>query len=261
MNGSFLRPVLLKARLRRFRMEHHLVDPVGRAAYCYIAKNACSTIKYKIIEKHVSNNLIKADPDEIRSNLHGVAKYASLARTRRRIKKDYYVFAVIRRPEARLVSAFIDKFVRSFPPRSFALDLVGHDVEPAEVTFRGFMRALGEAEQSTLNEHWMPQHLHLFPGIRYDLVPFEGLRAHPRLRALYGDLSQNVRNHTETYGETTEAPVADVPVRELRLLRARAKAMPAWPNFFDAALEREAAEMLSEDVALHDSALRAAGTA
>lgn len=242
-------------QLDDFRNEHHLYDDHRGVVYCYIAKNACSTFKYHFLKNIPEIGDVITDA-RINADLHKIAKKYSSTRNPIGNFQNKYIFAIVRHPLERIASAFLDKFVRHAEVPRYARKLMEHvdaGSDPTAWTFSNFVSALGSAPIEALNEHWMPQYVHFYEDIEYDLVPMEGMADNARLAQIYGDLSGNVREHSLTYGDV-DGPAHDRTVRELRRIREEHGVVPSWRSLVQPALRERLLAVYGPDFALYEQA-------
>lgn len=242
-------------QIEHIRRTHHLYDRAHGVVYCYIAKNACSTLKYHFLKNLPEVGGVLPD-EEINLKLHELIKRYSISRIPLETFDDKYVFAIVRHPFHRIVSAFLDKFVRSSEVPRYARTLmryagVGND--PTAWTFADFVKAIVSSPIETLNEHWMPQYLHFYENADYDLIPIDALADNYRLRHLYGNVSGNVRNHSLTYADV-DRPAHLVPVQELKRMRHEDGIVPSWHALVQPELEGPLMSVYEPDVRLYERA-------
>ncbi len=122
----------------------------SRAVYTMIPKNACSTLRLSIaiangaIEDESQWHWIHHNNDSFRPSLAELATAS-------------YTFVVLRCPYARLASCFLDKFVGRTPEAWNFHQLAKEAVDPAQLTFRQFCKAVCQPPLLTGNIHWRPQ--------------------------------------------------------------------------------------------------------
>ena len=90
----------------------YVVSPKHRLLYCPIPKVACSSIKLWLFElEEGKSDSLQASPHK-HTDRHRITAYGrSLARQALK-EKDWFRFAFVRNPWARLASAFTNKFLR-----------------------------------------------------------------------------------------------------------------------------------------------------
>tara|TARA_R110002049_G_scaffold124997_18_gene280571 strand:- start:4482 stop:5549 length:1068 start_codon:yes stop_codon:yes gene_type:complete len=154
-----------------------LVSKTHRFVYCPIPKVACTSIKYLMLE------LDNIQPDEkINREFHqlvhskySLSQYDKKERSDILRDGDYTKFVVVRNPWDRLVSAFVDKFVRPSTLEDFAESLVNEvcakkqAVKEPSLCFREFVEYVTSKKPAELDTHWRPQYC--FVGnLSYDVV-------------------------------------------------------------------------------------------
>lgn len=92
---------------------------------------------------------------------------------------EYYKFTILRDPLERLVSAYLDKFVRWLPniQETFALQVIkevyeSRGLEPdysKSITFSQFVNYVSTTNDIFLDQHWKPQHLFL-SNTKFDYI-------------------------------------------------------------------------------------------
>lgn len=88
-------------------------------------------------------------------------------------RTDIFRFCFVRNPYERALSAYLDKIVRHEPQKRAILTALGRD--PAEITapvsFEEFLEVLAGQSPEQMDNHWMPQAVHLLGGrIAFDFV-------------------------------------------------------------------------------------------
>jgi glycosyltransferase involved in cell wall biosynthesis/predicted O-methyltransferase YrrM len=243
----------MTAVLDKFKRVHHLFDPHAGVLYCYIAKNASSTLKFHFFKRKMSAEGSELCDEELNRNIHPISKEQSLLNHPTDISQRNYAFCVVRNPFSRIASAFLDKFVQSKPLPKYAEQLMneysfGKTFD--EWTFSDFISSLIESDLNTFNEHWMPQYLHLFNDVDYDLIAMENFPLHKRLTQLYGDISFNVREHSLQYYKT-DVPAYSLPLSNLKRTFEDTKTVPMWEDLFNPDLEEKFREVFDRDIDLY----------
>ena len=184
--------------LLKFKRTHHLIDPYHRILYCYVAKNACSTVKFHFLKKKFGAGGVAISDEDVNRQVHSLAKNQTVAEIPNDLFADHYSFFIVRHPYSRIASAFLEKFVqrKTLPQYARKLMLEGDaGDDPDAWSFSDFVLSIARAKVESLNEHWMPQYLHVIEGIDYDFIPMESFSTHRRLTELYGHLTQNIREY------------------------------------------------------------------
>ena len=161
-----------------------IVDHEYRFIYCAIPKNASSSLMKAII--NVSNSvrkkqILNSSRDTIRNYVelnYSLASYTYL-KARKIINSDYFKFVIVRNPWARLVSTYLNLFVRFHEhrrPTDLVRDSVKYicgenvkDRESVKITFEELIKYLCDTEDRYLDQHCIPLYLFL-GGIEYDFV-------------------------------------------------------------------------------------------
>lgn len=81
--------------------------------------------------------------------------------------EEFFKFAVVRRPEERVVSAFIDKFCGEDRDKPFSRSVVAAAGRDGDITFDRFLSFLEGMDDATADPHWRRQ-VHVFGGRRID---------------------------------------------------------------------------------------------
>lgn len=156
-----------------FWLNHHLRNPLTNEIYCYVAKVGCSFIKTGFLVDYFSERGDIVDPHLIRDKVHRrvvefrVRNIAEIETAKARI-------LIVRDPWQRLVSAFLDKFVRVSGGVSFA-QKVSKELgkQTHQITMADFTSYLASTRTALLNEHWVPQAAHKVPTAGYDIVSLD----------------------------------------------------------------------------------------
>lgn len=244
-----------QARFGEYRAQHHLLDADNRIVYCYIAKNACSTMKFHFIRKAQGRAGGLSD-SKINENLHPLAKQYAVSQIPDDRFDGHFVFAILRDPRARIVSAFLDKLVQSRKRPAYVARLMERadpGKRPGDWTFSDFLKAIAASPVDSLNEHWMPQHVHLAPAVQYELVTLEAMASDPRLAAHYQGLERNVREHSIEYARVDE-PAHLTPCRAFWTMKEAGRPMPDWQAFLQPEVWDDFLAVFGADQALYEEA-------
>lgn len=161
-----------------------LVSHQHKFIYCAIPKNASSSLMKSIVA--LENNpktekILNSSRDTIRKYVE--INYALSTYTHEEVEKilgnNYFKFVVVRNPWARLVSTYLNLFVRLHEHGNLN-DLVINSVkhlrgenpvnkDSLDISFEEFVRYICEEKDEHLDQHCIPQYLFL-GGIKYDFV-------------------------------------------------------------------------------------------
>jgi tetratricopeptide (TPR) repeat protein len=146
-----------------------LVDATRKIAYVAVPKNASSLLKANFI----LNSSFRADYLAERGNIHDFSRgIADVPFDRNEILRPAYIrFTVLRDPHRRLLSAYLQKFVRRWRNRAGYLrggkiestmrgaqSMCGLPFDPVRsISFEEFVRFLATIPDSECNSHWQPQ--------------------------------------------------------------------------------------------------------
>ena len=128
----------------QFSLSHTLSIYPLNATYTFIPKNACSTLRYSIA---VANGFLRHDDDV--NWIH--ANNGSFVASQKESACADYSFVVLRCPFRRLVSCFLDKFVRG------NLDFRDETGAVLDFSFSDFLTFIESQERSAMDHHWRNQ--------------------------------------------------------------------------------------------------------
>jgi hypothetical protein len=156
----------MKAYQRKglFLPSFYLVDRDRKIIFCRIPKNANSLFTYMMLD------LSKYREDYERSNLT-FSQYISQNKQNFFLKdlnnlneREYFKFAILRNPFKRLVSGYLDRFVKrpvninSQPAIENVYNFLGMEIDlKRSITFSQFVHYLARTEDKDLDLHWRPQ--------------------------------------------------------------------------------------------------------
>ena len=162
------------------------VSQRSKVIYCPIGKVACSFLKQQMVRISDVEN-----PEWILRGVHfrtdhnntglELKDYTPQEALRMISSPEMFRFAVLREPGARLLSAYMEKFVinRAVPGNIFHTRSVIEPVQHAlglsdpdfghGITFRQFIAQITSRPPRELDPHWRPQNLYL-EGISYDRI-------------------------------------------------------------------------------------------
>lgn len=209
-------------KVAKFSVSRHLLKPTfykidhsHKIIYCKIMKNACTLFSRMLVENSNKNKEFASSGLSIHEYLESDRSPFKLTEyDLGKLKEDnFFKFVVLRNPFERLVSGYIDKFVK---PKaifeSFAepvirevqnhLDLE-HNIS-ASITFNQFVHYLARTEDDRLDAHWRPQHTFLDHGLfKFDLIiQFENLT--PGLLLLQEKFGFEIKSQVVTNSHITK---------------------------------------------------------
>ncbi|XP_035237991.1 carbohydrate sulfotransferase 11-like [Anguilla anguilla] len=170
-------------------LKHLIVDDQHRLLYCYVPKVACTNWKRVLMVltgggRYGDPLQIPAHEAHVPGRLRSLSEY-STAEINRRLR-TYLKFVFVREPLERLVSAYRNKFTRSYNTafhKRYGTKIVRrHRADPRpealdrgdDVSFREFVYYLVDPRtqrEEPFNEHWERVHALCHPClIHYDLV-------------------------------------------------------------------------------------------
>lgn len=191
----------------RFPLPHCLALPTQGLVCCAIPKNACTAVKHWMLWAAGidTSHLDHGEVHDFARRQIGVERLSG--KDVRRIRASAFAFAIVRDPVDRVVSAYIDKFIRQNPMNLHSKCVIeavrfgrrvrltkrerfetgGRWIErrsdpridySAGVSFAEFVAYLEVTPDSRLDDHYRPQADFLrLSGLRYDsLIPFERFR-------------------------------------------------------------------------------------
>jgi hypothetical protein len=256
-----------------FPKPYLLIDHEKKLVYLSIPKNACSMLKLNF----VMNTSHRAAYLASGTGIHGFCDLLTAAPLDRDhiMSPDYFRFVVLRDPLLRVLSAYLDKFVRKRRARSLkvrvrqmtdtiraAQAMAGIPYDPARsISFEEFVRFLSTAEDTEFNMHWMPQSR----SVGTDLSVFNHVGKFERLgetlhmlESKFGFVMQTAttghvpHRHRANFSETAElkAPYRALP-HELDEFQ---DGLPMPELFFTPALRELLRARYADDVALYERA-------
>lgn len=171
----------------------YFVAPKQKVIYCPIGKNACSFFKQAMVRlsgyPHHATVLRSVHflTDHVKTGMQ-LSDYALEDAQGFLDDPDMFRFAILRDPARRLLSAYIEKFVKNRTehanvtfhtgPVVRAIQLADGIEDPdyaRGITFQAFVDHVIEMPQERLDPHWRPQHLYLGDHDWPHLYTFETL--------------------------------------------------------------------------------------
>ena len=126
----------------------HLYD--SNAIYSMIPKNGCTTMRVSIAR---ANGIISDAADWEWIHLNNDSFRPSL----RDLATANYRFTILRCPYGRLVSCFLDKFVKRTPDSAQFITATKNSIDLETLTFRRFCEEIAKPSILRSNMHWRPQ--------------------------------------------------------------------------------------------------------
>lgn len=243
--------------LEELRNSHHLIDPHSKILYCYIAKNACTTTKFHFLKKIMAQTGESISNVEFQRNLHLIAERYHMTEIPADGFEGYFRFCIVRHPYARLVSAYLQKFVRQAVLSGYVRRLIrehGPHGNIQEFTFSDFVTCLAHAEVNELDEHWMPQHKHLIDNIDYELIPMESLSTHVRLNEIYNGAFETYKLNSIQYDEDLTSGAHLIGASKLKEQFRKTGCFPNWKSFFTDEIESRILDEYGPDLTLYEKA-------
>ena len=159
--------------------KNYLINHKYKIIYCPIPKNASTLFKLELLrhseEETQSQDLTKQIHRYLKKN-HTSLTLPDFSYLER---EDYFKFAILREPFKRLVSAYLNKFVKIKKSPPFVKNVIANVYqylgrEPdykQSITFSQFINYLARTEDFELNGHWRPQHTFLDLNlVKFDLL-------------------------------------------------------------------------------------------
>lgn len=146
--------------------------------YIYVetAKVGCSTIKDALQRMELDYpELIRDDFEDIHNRKKSplLRPMQTWGLDRLLENPDYFVFCFVRNPYTRILSAYLDKIVKSYPQKKQILIAMGYDPSDLskEVSFQNFVDVVCSQSVSEMNPHWRVQYYQTFQDcIHYDFI-------------------------------------------------------------------------------------------
>lgn len=240
---------------------NYLINHQYKIIYCPIPKNACTLLKMAILEH--SHELAKYEQSD--RHIHGYIKanYAEVKLTNFAYleRPDYFKFVILRDPFKRLVSAYLNKFVKPRKPSPIVKDVIKEVYEYSgkeadyekSITFTEFVNYLARTEDYNLNSHWRPQHTFLGQDLfKFDLIgQLENLEAAIKIieeRTGLKIKNEKTKNMTNYRVATNNEKFHEQSPQELRLL----KVFPTATQFYTPELKQLVAIKYAEDLKIYE---------
>lgn len=241
-----------------FPFGDYLADPSRRLVCAAIPKSGCSELKHWFISLVEPERLL--DPS---FRLHAYCRAThTLAwfapQERERLLRESFTMAFVREPVSRVVSAYVEKFVRAatgelFEPAREVIAALG--VEPTRgITFREFVSYLAGSPDEHLDSHWRPQAAFLRGGgVRIDLLG--RMESIPSMLGALGQalgmpLRADGRRNATGYTPARGVNVADVPSALLH----ESGVLPPVSDLIDEELRERIEQRFRDDAMLYEGA-------
>lgn len=227
--------------------------------YLAIPKNANSFLRSIFLQNHEATDFSPERESAVEHLRHNGTRHVRLQDIRLLKDPRYSKFTVLRAPENRLVSGFLDKLAKPFSEHSdvkvdsgirrLVSDTVpGRNVE--ELTFHQFVLALSESPESRLNHHFLPQSRFL-NGLEFDHYG-DVANIDQTLHYLYehgfDTWTSRIKSPKRTgYAETDGECFADTPIAKLNTMTKYPKA----EAFFNRRTQQIFRAIYADDVSLY----------
>lgn len=168
-----------KITYKKWLEKYYLVNHKYKLVYCPIPKNACTFFKTLMVE-------LSDECTDFKNSSYDIHKYIRATQSKIKLtsfsyieNQNYLKLVILRNPFERLVSAYLNKFVRinkKTPIVQKVIDDVYNNFDlkrekDSSITFSQFIDYLSRTEDYDLNEHWRPQHTFLGTNlVEFDLV-------------------------------------------------------------------------------------------
>ena len=236
----------------------YLVNERHKFIYCPIQKIACSSLMRWFLWSHGIADEQIHDPHEqvLEFQMRRLPARKALSILQDR---DFFTFAFVRNPWARMVSAHLNLLLSRNPVSEPVLQHAHSRRKEApateipsggwtDLTFREFLEFLTHGNPRTFNVHWKPQHL-FFTGNRLDYIgrfeqldeDFDVVRERLGIGARLPRV--NSTRYTSSQPTTTEI-VADWTPEQLLVLPAH----PKYPQFYAPEMREIVARIYARDV-------------
>jgi hypothetical protein len=267
-------------RAKQWPANRYFVSRQHRLLYCPIQKVACTSLKVWWAESVQGTGACRGiENKKLHAHLQSQFSYSEHALElgdEPLEDPDWFRFAFVRNPWARLVSAFLNKFVhwselapkivnelrRGLARRLLRQPISGQAPEDRlapwwlfrsaaswseQLTFRQFVNHLAACDMSTVNGHWRPQS-HFLGQVEFHFIGrFEHLaRDVAELNRRLGREQAVPRINSTEYAVDESSPecVADWPLCRLRKLPAA----PHYLRFYTPALAQTVGRLYADDV-------------
>ncbi|MEM9923974.1 MAG: sulfotransferase family protein [Cyanobacteria bacterium P01_D01_bin.50] len=240
-----------------------IVNHEYRFLYCPIHKNASSSIIKAILTISKSNKkekLLNSSRNTIRTYIdlnHSLANY-TYAQALQIINSDYFKFVIVRNPWARLVSTYLNLFVRLFEKKQItqlakdsAKYIYGEDdFEKYEdsIKFEQFVQYVCNTDDKIIDPHCKSQYFFL-GGLKYDFIGrMENLSHDLEYIKNRLNLSLELPKVNKTDYSTPSDIINNYPTLSASDLRSLKTGFPSYQNFYTPELIDLVAERYAKDI-------------
>jgi hypothetical protein len=234
-------------------LRHTLKIFEPNAAYTFIPKNACSTMRFSLA---VANGCIDG-PDEINWIHHNNPTFAMT--TEQAFLADF-AFVILRCPFRRLYSVFLDKFVNMDIQSWRFYNNAQRRWHPHDLTFETFVRALQEPVLFRSDNHWAPQgDFLLFDeyDAYFSVEQFDTCVAELKARLDFDVLdARDLTGHSTADHRVSEGDEFNYQTPAFELLRLKREGVvPSYDTMFNEELVEICSRLYSSDIALYKEKL------
>ncbi len=247
---------------KRWIENYYLVEHSHKIVYCPIGKNACSLLKNTLLsispekENYQQSNLKMHEYIDKNKDLFSLKDFSYLERS------DYFKFIVIRNPFKRLVSTYVDKFIKrrnnkdphALPVIKSVYEYLGLETNfTKSITFSQFIDYLLRTEDRHLDGHWRPQSVYFAS----DLVKFDYVGQFEKLDTVINYLEQQLNITIDANGSKNRLDYGDFASGEkfnniYPEQLSKLSATPTAKQFYTPELEQKVRIRYAEDIAIYE---------
>ncbi|MGB3404816.1 MAG: sulfotransferase family protein [Microcoleaceae cyanobacterium] len=239
-----------------------LINSKYNIVYSPIEKNACSLFKNILVNHSESGEDYRKSKIAVHRYINAnkdkffAQEFSSLCSSKN------FKFVILRNPLDRLVSAYIDKFVRSPKPNRHSISVINrvykslgeNPDQNQSITFRQFVTFLTDKEDRLLDPHWRPQYIYLGLGLlEFDFIgQFENLT--PAIKALEEKLNTHIETevapaHRINYGNfDKDKKYCDTYPKDLRKLNS----FPNSSSMYTPDIEEMVRKKYAKDIEIYE---------
>lgn len=213
------------SKLLRLYPYRCLTNPARTIVYCPIPKVACTSLKLLFLKSQGATQLQGQLKEafgkaEFHQEIHDHFSIDRLnLKERIQLHKNAYSFAVVRNPWDRIVSTYLDKFVRSKKPEPFVFQMLKRSKSAQsldELTFKGFLRVLVDTTPQLLNSHLVPQKSILGNSAYNEIIQLEAPDLNEQVKKiLHTDIDLEVSNATRNHPQKGNY-IGNLPLSQIR---------------------------------------------